>query len=321
MANGYDVIVMGGENEDGRILKSVEGYSCGQDKWIELPQMNIPRSSLSSVVVGNEIIVSGGKTTGNTGDAITDTIEVLDLAETPLQWRVYPARLPVPLSAHQTVVYNETLIAIGGYNGEEKRNSEKIFKIPLTPPDTAEILATMPTPVAWHGAELVGDEIFIFGGETDRDALTNVVFSYNLVKNTLLRTTPLHRAMFEMATVKIEDKKVLMVGGFGRDNPKKKDHLESNEVFVYDTYERKVVRNVTEMNEIRGDCSATTIPSPDRGPILVVLGSSSSPGTVEGYDFVKREWFSMSSTIEERNNCSVVAAHPTEIPSELIMWW
>ena len=100
MANGNDIIVIGGERTDGTILRSVEAYSCGQDEWIELPQMNIPRSCLSSVVVGNEIIVSGGKTTGNTGDAITDTIEVLDLAETPLQWTVSRARLPVPLSAH-----------------------------------------------------------------------------------------------------------------------------------------------------------------------------------------------------------------------------
>ena len=215
MELGIDIIVTGGQRENGRIHRSVEGYSCSQDKWIGLPQMNIPRSRLSSVVVGNKIIVSGGKTTGNTSDAITDTIEVLDLAETPLKWTVSPARLPVPLSAHQTVVYNETLIAIGGYNGNQERNSEKIFKIPLTPPYTAEILATMPTPVAWHGAELVGDEIFIFGGETDRDPLTDVVSSYNLETNTLCRITPLPRTMSRMATVKIEGRKVLMVGGFG----------------------------------------------------------------------------------------------------------
>ena len=178
----------------------------------------------------------------------------------------------------------------------------------------------MPTPVAWHGAELVGDEIFIFGGETDRDALTDVVFSYNLETNTLRRATPLHRAMFEMATVKIEGGEVLMVGGFGRDNPEIQDHLESNEVFVYDTGrnvgERNVVRPITQMNKIIGDCSATTISSLDHGRILVVLGSSSRFKTVEGYNFVNRTWFRMPPTLEKRKHCSVVATHPTEIPSE-----
>ena len=136
---------------------------------------------MSSVVVGQKVIVCGG----DTGDAITDTTEVLDLANTPLQWRISPVKLPVPLSAHQTVVYRGKLIVICGHNGNKGRNSDKIYEVLFTPPYTAKILRTLVTPVAWHGAELVGHEIFIFGGGRTPVVPTCAVFVYNLVRNTL----------------------------------------------------------------------------------------------------------------------------------------
>ena len=66
------IIVLGGRSQDGRSLASVEGYILLEERWIGLPEMNIPRAFHSSVVVGHEIIVSGG----DVGDRITDTIEI-----------------------------------------------------------------------------------------------------------------------------------------------------------------------------------------------------------------------------------------------------
>ena len=48
----------------------MEGYIFLEEKWVELPAMNNPHSLMSSVVVDQEVIVSGG----NPGDAITNTI-------------------------------------------------------------------------------------------------------------------------------------------------------------------------------------------------------------------------------------------------------
>ena len=155
------LIVIGGRGQDGQSLRSVEGYIFREGRWIQLPGMNTPRSLMSSVVVGNEIVVSGG----DTGPAITDTIEVLNLAETPLQWKTSPS-LPScqSHSAHHMVVYQGKLIVIGGHDGNEGRNSDTIYEVLLTPPYTSKTLRSMFIPVAWHGAELVGDEVFIFGG-------------------------------------------------------------------------------------------------------------------------------------------------------------
>ena len=191
------IIVIGGRRQYGQSLKAVEGYVFFEGRWIELPAMTTPRSFMSSVVVGQEIIVSGG----DTGDAITDTIEVLNLAETPLQWKISPVKLPVPLSAHQTVVYRGKLIVIGGHDGNEGRNSDKIYEILLTPPYSIKILKNPVSPVAWHGAELVGHEIIILGGGSTPFVATSAVFAYNLVRNTLHKRKSLPRAVKGMGTV------------------------------------------------------------------------------------------------------------------------
>ena len=170
------VIVIGGRGQDGQSLRSVEGYIFLEGKWVELPAMDTPRSFMSSVVVGNEIVVSGG----DTGDAITDTIEVLNLAETPLRWKTSPAKLPVSLSAHQTVVFKGKLIVIGGHDGNSGRNSKTIYEIFLQPPHESRILSILFTPVAWHGAELVGDKIFIFGGGSNHFVSNSDVLAFDL---------------------------------------------------------------------------------------------------------------------------------------------
>ena len=134
---------------------------------------------MSFVVVGQEVIVSGG----DTGDGITNTNEVLNFAETPLQWKMSPARLPVPLSAHQTVVYRRKLIVIGGHDGNEGRNSDKIYEVLLAPPYTTTTLSLLPQPRAWRRVELVNDKVFILVGGRNPGVPTDDVLIYSLSEN------------------------------------------------------------------------------------------------------------------------------------------
>ena len=300
------LIVIGGRGQDGQSLRSVEGYIFLEERWIALPAMNIPRSFMSSVVVDNEIIVSGG----DTGDAITDTIEVLNLAETPLQWRMSPAKLPVPLSAHQTVVYRGNLIVIGGHDFNEGKNSDTIYEVLLTPPYTSRFLRFMFIPVAWHGAELVGDEVFIFGGGRSHSVTTSNVFVYNLVRNTLNERQSLPRALKGMATVR-QEQSVAVIGGLDLNDQ------ELDNVFMYDTNSEER-RSLPQMSEERGGCSAAISFAFDTGGFtdaLFVLGSVRSVSTVEGFSFGSHRWIDMSPTREARGFCSMVIA-PIELPLE-----
>ena len=300
------VIVIGGRGQDGQSLSSVEGYIFLEGRWIELPAMNTPRSFMSSVVVGNEIVVSGG----DTGDAITDTIEVLSLAETPLQWKMSPAKLPVPLSAPQTIVYEGKLIVIGGRDGNEERNSEKIYQILLAPPYTFNVLETLGTPVAWHGAELVGYDIFIFGGEgRSRFVPTSNVFAYNLVREELRPMQCLPRAVMGMATV-TKGKSVAVVGGLDG------NEQDLDKVLMYDTSSGKH-HSLPEMNEKRGGCSAvasftletrSSCSCEKFTDALFAVGCVRSLNTFEGYSFESHRWIDMPPMREPRRFCSMVVA-------------
>ena len=57
-----NVTVIGGRDQNGEILGSVEAYLFFEGRWIELPAMNTPRSFMSFVVVDQCVIVSGGQT-------------------------------------------------------------------------------------------------------------------------------------------------------------------------------------------------------------------------------------------------------------------
>ena len=223
LIESQSIIAIGGTGRYGESLSSVEVYIFLEGKWIGLPAMNTPRSFMSSVVVGQEVIVSGG----DTGDAITDTIEVLNLAESPLQWKISPVKLPVPLSAHQTVVHRGKLIVIGGHDDNEGRVSNKIFEVLLTPPYTTRILSLLPQPRAWHGAELVKDKVFILGGGGNSWFPTDDVLVYDLCENRCSAMSNLPYRVQGMATVRRWDT-VMLLGGVDE------EENELREVISYD---------------------------------------------------------------------------------------
>ena len=223
LIESQSIIVIGGRGRYGESLKSVEVYIFLEGRWIGLPAMNSPRSFMSSVVVGQEVIVSGG----DTGDAITDTIEVLDLAESPLQWKISPAKLPVPLSAHQAVFHRGKLIVIGGHDDNEGRVSDKIYEVLLTPPYTTRILSLLPQPRAWHGAELVNNKVFILGGGGNSWFPTDDVLVYDLCENRCSAMSNLPYRVQGMATVRRWDT-VMLLGGVDE------EENELREVISYD---------------------------------------------------------------------------------------
>lgn len=306
------LIVIGGRGQDGESVRSVEGFMSLEGRWIELPAMNIPRSFMASVVVDQKVIVSGG----DTGDAITDTIEVLNLAETPLQWKVSPATLPVPLSAHQTVVYKGRLIVIGGHDGKNGRISKNIYEIFLTHPYASRIFSILPKPMAWHGAELVGHEIFIFGGGRNPFDTTSDVHAFDLSNSTVCTKRSLPRAMKGMATV-IKGQSIGILRGLDETGQ------ELNEVFMYDTGSGKD-HSLPQMNEKRGGCSAAISFTFERSgscssekftDAFLVLGSVQGLEPVEVYSFASNKWVHLLSTREGRSYCSMVVA-PMEFEYE-----
>jgi hypothetical protein len=301
----HDFIILGGRGQDGQSLKSVERFIFREGRWIELPPMNIPRSFASSVLVDNQIVVSGG----DIGDTITDTIEILNLDETPLQWITSPAKLRVPLSAHRTVAYQGKLIVIGGYNHRHEEISQIISEVFLTPPYSTRMLSFLPQPRAWHGAELVNDKIFIFGGGDTPITPQDAIFVYDPRANKCSEMAPLPYRVQGMATVRWGNK-VLLLGGVNEREE------ELDDVISYDTESGETTR-LPRMTQKRGGCCAVNTPTVDTSSAcssdtstdtLVALASLRSLNTVERYDFHSHAWQDMPPTREAREFCTAVVS-------------
>ena len=302
----HDFIVLGGRGQDGQSLKSVERFIFREGRWIELPPMNTPRSFASSVLVGNQIVVSGG----DTGDTITDSIEILNLDETPLQWITSPAKLPSPLSAHQTVVYQGKLIVIGGYDHNRGYITRMISEVFLTPPYSEHMLGFLPQRRAWHGAELVNDKIFIFGGGITHITPQDDVFVYDPRTDECSEEMPaLPYPVQGMATVRWGNK-VLLLGGVNEREE------ELDDVISYDIESGETTR-LPRMTQKRGGCCAVNTPTVDTSSAcssdtstdtLVALASLRNLNTVERYDFHSHAWQDMPPTREAREFCTAVVS-------------
>ena len=90
-------------------------FNLSKATWTRLQPMINGRFGLSLVVYNNELFVVG---------VLCKSIEKLSLNSLQdgqsLPWENFPAELPERLSGHCSVVYDERLIVIGGYdNGKD----------------------------------------------------------------------------------------------------------------------------------------------------------------------------------------------------------
>ena len=112
--NNQDIIILGGWHalRDGKVLNTVEKFNIVEGKSTQLPGMNLPRAESASCVYNGDVIVTGGWD----GQDGTDLIEILKINQHPLRWTKFDAKLPVKLSRHIVLVYQDRIIVIGGYD-------------------------------------------------------------------------------------------------------------------------------------------------------------------------------------------------------------
>jgi hypothetical protein len=293
----HDVIIMGGKMTDEKITNSVEKFCCKEGKWIDLAPMIVSRQSASSVVFDNQVIVSGGYTnTGQSGrNEPTVSIEVLNLDQCPLKWKMSDAELPVPAAGHQTFVYKGKLIVIC---------ESKIFEIPLSPPHASKELCTLPEQrflprvYDFYKAELVNEKVFIFGGIASD---TSGVLIYDLVANECLEIPGLPVPVFNMATVLWRDQ-IILLGGKTRVLTDRRQwlHPVTNEVIMFDT-ETGESEMLPSMKHERNGCLAVLTDD-----VIVVMGGHYN--SVEYYDFRTNTWQALKAMKKIRYQATAVVS-------------
>ena len=251
-----DILIAGNFYHSGA-TKSAEIFSWLKNGWFEISSMNEKHASASSVIYEDQMFVVGG--------VQGKTIEILNLNELPLKWKKCATDLPYPCGYHQTVVHQQRVIHIGGYNYNIRRRSNVISELQLTSPSIMKELCRMPESRYCHGAEIVDDKVLIFGGETDDGNCLDSVLEFDPKKNECKRMPSLPCPLSQMATVHWRDQAVLL-GGLD------KDGKELNDVFMYDCKTGKITV-LPSMLEKRYACCAVIT-----GNTIVVMGGRNEKG-------------------------------------------
>ena len=249
-----DILVAGGY---GKVVKSTEIYSWEKNGWFEVSEMNAGHCYSSSFVYNDQLFVVAGLS--------SKTIETLDLNELPLKWMKCPGELPYACKSHQTVVYQQRIIHIGGYN-DQRRKSDMISELQLTSPCTMKKLCKMPEPRSCHCAEIFEDKVMILGGVCGKRYL-NTVLEFDVNINECKKMPPLPHPLSRMATVCWRNQVVVLGGRNERDEA-------LNDVLMYDCKTGKITA-LPSMMEKRGRCCAVITGDLDT---IVVIGGDNEKG-------------------------------------------
>ncbi|CAB3976977.1 kelch 3 [Paramuricea clavata] len=247
-----DILITGGRASRRKRLKSIAIYSWEKNGWFEVSPMIEEHAGASSFIYNDQLFVAGGEH--------NKTIETLDLNELPLKCMKFPVELPYDCGGHQTVVYQQRVIHIGGFHYDKSGWSNMISELQLTC-TTMKKLCQMPEPRECHGAEIIEDKVLVFGGQKSFGYQSSLdsVLAFDVKTNECKEMPPLPHSLTQVATVRWRDQ-VVVLGGCG------KDGKVLNDVFMYDCKTGKI-KALPSMLEERCRCCAVIT-----GNTIVVLG-------------------------------------------------
>jgi N-acetylneuraminic acid mutarotase len=183
-----EIVVLGGWQPEGANLTAVSSnkvYAQRGGSWVELKSMLSPHVAGGAVVIGDQIVVTGGQA----DNALVPTTEVFD----GTAWRPV-ADLPTPREHLAVVTDGSYAYAVGGRELAADRNSAALERYD---PATArwDALAPLPTPRGGIGAAVADGRIVVVGGEDPTQVLDGVD-AYDIASGTWSRmprmTTPRH---------------------------------------------------------------------------------------------------------------------------------
>ena len=267
-----DILIAGGYDNK----TSTEIFCWERNCWFDVLAVNKGCAVASSFIYKDQIFVAGG--------VVSKTIKTLDVNELPLKWMQFVGKLPYACGGHQTVVYQERVIHIGGYNYDEGEWSNVISELQLISPYNVKELCRMPEPRVCHAAEIFENKVLILGGQKSltRKQTLDGVLEFDVKTNQCKEMPPLPRPLTSMATVQWRDQ-VVVLGG------KDKDDKVLNDVFMYDCKTGKITVLPSMLEKRCGCCAVIT------GNTIVMMGGLNE----EREDLSSVECFTMGSSTWE----------------------
>ena len=290
-----EIIVAGGRDKNSH--RSVEVFNMATKTWRLLSEMSEYREGASSVLYQGHMIVTGGRD----GTKSLDSVEELNLTQQDGHWVKSQLKLSLELNSHVCVVYQKRVLAIGG-NQHITSIQNSIYEFQLTFPYTSKLLAKMPRAVGNHGAEIVNNKIYIFGGSTSMflDSIIENVLMFDPATSNFTELQSLPYAVSDMATVTWKDN-VAVLGGID-----KQGHVLDTVLLYNVTTGRH--RMLASMKKKRRGFTAGII-----GNNIVVmggLGQGAKPvNSVECYNFDANTWTEFPAMIEARAFATAVVKY------------
>jgi hypothetical protein len=177
------LVLIGGflpRGDDPLAVTSPEVLFFNGSDWVKGPPLHHPRAAGAAAVVGDKIVVVGGRT-GNP-EQLVDQTEVFD----GNGWRDSKA-IPVP-GDHLAAAGDSTyLYAVGGRKFTAGSNTDAVQRYEPAA-DRWIILPAVPEPVSGAGAAIVDGQLIVAGGE-GTTTVTSTVRAYDLTSPTATWTT------------------------------------------------------------------------------------------------------------------------------------
>ena len=242
--------------------ETVEIFSWEKNGWYEVTRMNVDHGGASSFIHNDQLFVVGGHG--------SKQIETLNLNELSLKWIKLSDDLPYETLGHQTLVYQQRVMCIGGGylidDDDDKVDVDNhvyssISEIQLTSPFTINKLCHMPEARYFHGAETFEGKILILGGKNENDGALDCVLEFDPETNECKETVSLPNPVVGMATVLWRDQ-VVVLGGHNKDDE------VLNDVFMYDCKTGKITVLPSMLEKRYGCCAVIT------GNTIVVMGGT-----------------------------------------------
>lgn len=199
-----EIVVLGGWAANGANLTAVSStkvYAQRGGGWVELPPMLSPHVAGGAVVVGDQIVVSGGQADGQ----LVPTTEVFD----GTAWHKV-TDLPTPREHLGMATDGTYAYVVGGRDLSSDKNSSALERYdPKT--DSWAALAPLPAPRGGVGATVADGRLIVAGGEEPTTVDANV-YAFDIASNTWseLPAMPTGRHGLAVAAV---DKTVYAIGG------------------------------------------------------------------------------------------------------------
>ena len=286
-----DILIAGGHQLHTNI-NYTEIYSWEKNGWFMAPPVNEKRNGASSFIYDDKMFIVGGDE--------CRTIETLDLNKLPLKWNKFSGKLPYTGNDYQTVVYQQRVFHIGGYDCSKEKQSSAISELKLSSCSLRE-LCQMPGPRDCHRVEVVENKILIFGGENDIFDLFDSVLEFDPKTKMCRKMPPLPHPLKYMATVTWKDQ-VVVIGG--RDE----DSNILNDVFMYDC-KTGMITVLPSMLEKRCECCAIIT-----GNTIVVMGgvtkSNEKLNSVECFTMGDSTWKYLPAMNQARARAVAVVLPP-----------